>query len=110
VIDDLAEVTGHAVPSVNIVGGGSNNVLLSQLTADATGLPVYCGPVEATALGNAATQLVALGELADLADIRRVIAGTTDMTTYAPAPDPLPWDDAYEHFTRLLARDRENRS
>ena len=58
-------------------------------TADATGLPVHCGPVEATALGNAATQLVALGELADLADIRRVIAGTTDMTSYAPAPDGL---------------------
>ncbi|HEU5241565.1 MAG TPA: rhamnulokinase family protein, partial [Ornithinibacter sp.] len=110
VVDDLAAVTGHAVPSVNIVGGGSNNALLSQLTADATGLPVYCGPVEATALGNAATQLVALGELADLADIRRVIVGTTDMTTYAPVPHSGPWDDAYAHFTRLLARDRERPS
>ena len=109
VVDDLAHVTGHAVPSVNIVGGGSNNALLSQLTADATGLPVQCGPVEATALGNAATQLVALGELADLTDIRRVIAGTTDMTTYAPAPDGQ-WDDAYQHFTGLLARDHERAS
>ena len=107
VVDDLAEVTGHAIPSVNIVGGGSNNTLLSQLTADATGLPVHCGPVEATALGNAATQLVALGELADLADIRRVIAGTTDITSYAPSPRSDRWDDAYAHFTRLLARDRE---
>ena len=107
VVDDLAEVTGHAIPSVNIVGGGSNNTLLSQLTADATGLPVHCGPVEATALGNAATQLVALGELADLADIRRVIAGTTDITSYAPSPRSDRWDDAYAHFARLLARDRE---
>ena len=107
VVDDLAEVTGHAIPSVNIVGGGSNNTLLSQLTADATGLPVHCGPVEATALGNAATQLVALGELADLADIRRVIAGTTDITSYAPSPRSDRWHDAYAHFTRLLARDRE---
>ena len=90
VVDDLTEVTGHAIPSVNIVGGGSNNTLLSQLTADATGLPVHCGPVEATALGNAATQLVALGELADLADIRRVIAGTTDITSYAPSPRLRP--------------------
>ena len=107
VVDDLAEVTGHAIPSVNIVGGGSNNTLLSQLTADATGVPVHCGPVEATALGNAATQLVALGELADLADIRRVIAGTTDITSYAPTAHAGRWDDAYAHFTRLLARDRE---
>ena len=107
VVDDLTEVTGQAIPSVNIVGGGSNNTLLSQLTADATGLPVHCGPVEATALGNAATQLVALGELSGLADIRRVIAGTTDMTTYAPTPRTDRWDDASAHFTRLLARDRE---
>jgi rhamnulokinase len=105
VVEDLAEVTGHPIPSVNIVGGGSNNTLLSQLTADATGLPVHCGPVEATALGNAATQLVALGELADLADIRRVIAGTTDITSYAPTSSADRWDDAYAHFTRLLARD-----
>jgi rhamnulokinase len=107
VADDLAEVTGQVIPSVNIVGGGSNNALLSQLTADATGLPVHCGPVEATALGNAATQLVALGELAELADIRRVIAATTDITTYEPTEDTTRWDDAYDHFTRLLARDRD---
>jgi rhamnulokinase len=107
VVDDLTAVTGQAIPSVNIVGGGSNNALLSQLTADATGLPVHCGPVEATALGNAATQLVALGELAGLADIRRVIAGTTGMRTYAPTPGTDRWDDASAHFTRLLARDRE---
>ena len=107
VVDDLIAVTGHSIPSVNIVGGGSHNTLLSQLTADATGLPVHCGPVEATALGNAATQLVALGELADLADIRRVIAGTTAMTSYAPSPHSDRWDDASAHFTRLLARDRE---
>ena len=106
VVDDLTAVTGRAVPSVNIVGGGSNNALLSQLTADATGLPVHCGPVEATALGNAAAQLVTLGELGGLSDIRRVIASTTDMTTYAPTAGTGGWDDAYAHFTSLLARDR----
>ena len=106
VLEDLRAVTGLAVPSINIVGGGSNNALLSQLTADATGLPVHCGPVEATALGNAATQLVALGELADLADIRRVIATTSDITSYAPNPRAGGWDDAYAHFTNLLQRVR----
>ncbi len=84
VAEDLAVVTGRRVPSVNIVGGGSNNTLLSQLTADACGVPVFCGPVEATALGNAATQLAALGELGDLHDIRRVVAATEPVTPYAP--------------------------
>ena len=109
VVDDLTEVTGQAIASVSIVGGGSNNTLLSQLTADATGLPVSCGPVEATALGNAASQLVTLGELTDLADIRRIVAASTQMTTYAPQP-AAAWDTAYERFTRLVARDRQRQS
>ncbi len=107
VIDDLTTVTDKSIPSINITGGGSNNALLSQLTADATGLPVHCGPVEATALGNAATQLVALGELSDLSDIRRVVADTTSLTTYTPGPSAA-WDDAYERFGRLIARDRDH--
>ncbi|GAA1904322.1 rhamnulokinase [Lapillicoccus jejuensis] len=106
VVEDLAVVTGSRVPSVNVVGGGSNNTLLSQLTADACGVPVFCGPVEATALGNAATQLAALGELGDLHDIRRVVAATEPVTPYAPRGGE-GWDAAYEHFTRLVARDRE---
>ncbi len=63
VVDDVAAVTGRRPPSISIVGGGANHTLLSQLTADATRLPVHCGPVEATALGNGAVQLAALGEL-----------------------------------------------
>jgi rhamnulokinase len=108
VVDDLQEVTGQRIPSVNIVGGGSHNRLLSQLTADASGLPVHCGPVEATALGNAATQLVALGELAGLADIREVVAASTPMTTYDPRGGGA-WDAAFDHLTTLLRRDRQRR-
>ncbi|MEP6797203.1 MAG: rhamnulokinase family protein [Lapillicoccus sp.] len=110
VVEDLRSITGNRVPSVNIVGGGSNNALLSQLTADAVGVPVHCGPVEATALGNAATQLVALGELDSLSDIRRVVAASEPLTTYTPRTPPHAgegWDPAYEKFTRLVARDRE---
>ncbi len=106
VVGDLQEAIGQPIPSINIVGGGSNNTLLSQLTADATGLPVHCGPVEATALGNAATQLVALGELAGLAEIRQVVAASTPMTTYDPRSGAA-WDAAYHHLTTLLRRDRQ---
>jgi rhamnulokinase len=105
VVADLREITGLGIPTVNITGGGSNNALLSQLTADAVGTPVVCGPVEATALGNAAAQLVALGELGGLADIRRVIGASTAATTYLPRPHE-GWDAAYETFTRLVATDR----
>ncbi|WP_295695603.1 rhamnulokinase family protein [Lapillicoccus sp.] len=109
VVEDLHNITGARAPSVNIVGGGSRNALLSQLTADAVGVPVHCGPVEATALGNAATQLVALGELSGLDDIRRVVAATEPLTTYLPRADD-GWDAAYGDFTRLVAHDRERRS
>lgn len=84
VLEAIAVVTGCGPTSVNVVGGGSSHTLLSQLTADATGLPVRCGPVEATALGNAAVQLATAGELDGLADIRRVIAESTDIVTYEP--------------------------
>lgn len=105
VVTDLREITGLAIPTVNIVGGGSNNALLSQLTSDAVGTPVVCGPVEATALGNAAVQLVTLGELDGLADIRRVIGASAAPTTYLPRTHDQ-WDAAYEIFIRLVTTDR----
>lgn len=105
VVTDLRDIAYMAVPTINIVGGGANNALLSQLTADAVGVPVVCGPVEATALGNAAVQLVALGELENLADIRRVIRASEVQTTYLPRASDA-WDDAYAIFTRLVTADR----
>lgn len=105
VVADLRAITGLTVPTINIVGGGSNNALLSQLTADAVGTPVVCGPVEATALGNAAVQLVALGELDGIADIRRVISASTAPTTYLPRAHD-GWDAAYDTFSHLVTNDR----
>jgi sugar (pentulose or hexulose) kinase len=104
VLDGVTEVTASRPPAVNIVGGGSSHSLLSQLTADATGLPVQCGPVEATALGNAAVQLVAAGELEGLDDIRRVVAASTDLVEYQPRTDQ-DWELAIEQFTALTAGD-----
>jgi rhamnulokinase len=107
--ESITAVTGQAPRTINIVGGGSSHVLLSQLTADAAGVPVRCGPVEATALGNAAVQLAALGELGDLAHIRRVIAASSDVNEYHPHARH-DWDTAAERFATLRrddqARDR----
>ena len=58
---------------MNIVGGGSQDGYLNQLTADATGLPVYAGPTEATALGNLMVQMLAAGEFPDLAAARKAV-------------------------------------
>jgi len=104
-VNDIGLATGVRPPTVNIVGGGSNHVLLSQMTADACGIEVHCGPVEATALGNAAVQLAALGEISSLAEIREVIAATSEITVYQPTSTDL-WDEAAVRFTELVIRDR----
>ncbi|QWF83628.1 rhamnulokinase [Amycolatopsis sp. CA-230715] len=84
VLDAITAVTGTRPPAVNIVGGGARHTLLSQLTSDATGLPVRCGPVEATAMGNAAVQLAALGEFGGVTEIRAAVADSADLTEYEP--------------------------
>lgn len=100
----VTEVTGAVPPAVHIFGGGSSHSLLSQLTADATGLSVHCGPVEATALGNAAVQLVAAGELDGLDDIRRVVAASTEFVEHQPRTSQ-DWKSATERFTTLVRGD-----
>ena len=72
-IDNLSEITGREYTSVNIVGGGSQDLYLNALTADATGLEVFAGPTEGTAIGNLIVQMIAGGEFPDLASARRAI-------------------------------------
>ncbi len=102
VIDRLEDVTGRRVPVVHIIGGGSRNALLCQLTADATGRVVRAGPAEATATGNVLVQAMALGHLATLEDLRRVVRASTPVVTYDPHPDPH-WDAALERVKELMA-------
>ena len=72
-IRNLSEITGKAYTSVNIVGGGSQDLYLNALTAEATGLEVFAGPTEGTAIGNLIVQMVAAGEFKDLAEARKAI-------------------------------------
>src|SRR5262249_38497589 len=72
-LDSLEDVPGRRFDQIRIVGGGSRNRLLNQFTADATGRTVLAGPVEATALGNIAMQMLATGAVASLAEARAVI-------------------------------------
>ncbi len=72
-IDTLSSITGKSYTSVNIVGGGSKDRYLNALTADATGLEVFAGPSEGTAIGNLIVQMIAGGEFANLAEARKAI-------------------------------------
>lgn len=81
-----AELSGVAVEQIHVVGGGCQNRLLCQLTADRSGLPVVAGPVEATALGNVLIQARAHGRVGSLAEIRQVIARWFDPILYEPRP------------------------
>ena len=72
-IRSLSEITGKTYTSVNIVGGGSKDLYLNALTAEATGLEVFAGPTEGTAIGNLIVQMIVGGEFADLAAARAAI-------------------------------------
>jgi rhamnulokinase len=84
VIRDLQSVIERPIARIRVIGGGSQNELLNQLTADATGLPVVAGPVEATALGNVAVQMLATGAAASLAEARAMIDRSFPPTVFTP--------------------------
>lgn len=81
----LRRITGNTSGSLHIIGGGSQNTLLNQLTADATGLTVIAGPVEATALGNILIQAFALGEISSMEELRGIAAASSEPQTYKPS-------------------------
>lgn len=84
-IQEASRLAGHPVDVIHMVGGGINNKLLCQLTADATGLPVVAGPTEGTALGNLLMQARANGDApGDIWDLRRIIRNSIDTITYTP--------------------------
>ncbi len=86
------ELSGRHVDAVHVVGGGARNELLCQLTADACGLPVLAGPVEATALGNVLVQARAAGALSgDLAALRALLRETQQIVRYEPRGDAAAW-------------------
>ena len=80
----LEDLRGVKYPALHIVGGGTQAELLMQLIADACGIPVYAGPVEATAIGNLLAQMIAAGEVADLAAGRRLVAASFELKVCQP--------------------------
>lgn len=99
VLEALEQLAARRVETIRVVGGGSQNHLLCQFTADACRRPVIAGPVEATALGNILIQAIAAGYLPDLPTGRRAVAASVELQQYTPeAATAAPWDDAHVRF------------
>ncbi|HEX3051703.1 MAG TPA: rhamnulokinase family protein, partial [Aggregatilineaceae bacterium] len=99
-LDKLVELANKSVDRLHIIGGGGRNKLLCQMTADATGREVLVGPYEATALGNAIVQLIALGEIESLAQARAILSRTQQIVHFKPQPTTA-WDEALSRFIHL---------
>ena len=100
VLEMLSDVYDKSFDKINIVGGGTQNKLLNQFTADATGATVVTGPVEATIIGNIIMQAIGMGHIKDLAEGRKVIRDSFDLETYTPAKTS-DWDEHYKRFMDL---------
>jgi len=103
VLERLETLTGQRAEAIHIVGGGSQNALLNQFTADACDRPVLAGPVEATAIGNVLTQALGLGVLGTLTDAREVVRRSFEVRTFTPRRVDA-WQTAYERFRAFRVR------
>jgi rhamnulokinase len=96
-VEQLDAITAKELPVIHIIGGGSRNQLLNQMTADATRRVVVSGPVEATATGNILLQAIATGHLASLAEARSLVRLSGEVATWEPA-GASGWDGAYASY------------
>jgi len=100
VVEKLEELTRRPIEVVHIVGGGTQNRLLNQFAANATGRRVVTGPIEATALGNILLQMLAMGQINSLNEGRELVRRSFPVETYEPQATQ-PWLEAYERYLKL---------
>lgn len=101
-VDGLEELRGITVPALHIIGGGGQNKTLMQWTANVLARPVTAGPYEGTTMGNMLIQLMALGDITDQADIRRVVHNSSEIKNYHPK-ETEAWMAAYERYRAIVA-------
>lgn len=100
-LEGLEAMKGEKIHSLNIVGGGINNRLLNQMVADALDREVVTGPVEGAAIGNLLTQAMALGDIANLEELRQVVRNSEAVETWTPNHTPQ-WENAYKTLLTFL--------
>lgn len=100
VVDYLQELAPFPIERLHVIGGGTYNQYLMQMTANSLGMPVLTGPVEGTAIGNIMLQAKAAGLVNNIYEMRRIIAESIDMKTYLPE-DTMEWNKAYEKYINI---------
>jgi len=103
VLESLQELSPFPINRLHVIGGGSQNNLLNQLTANAIGLPVIAGPAEATAMGNIMMQAKGLGLINSLTEIRSIIRNSVELETFYPQNTEL-WEKAYKKYLHILEK------
>lgn len=101
VVDQIKTISGQPIERLHIIGGGVQNQLLCQMTANALGIDVIAGPIEATASGNAIIQLITRGELSNLNEARQMLYETIETTHYEPQ-NISTWQAEYERYKSLI--------
>ena len=99
----LKEFADFSIDTLYIIGGGSLNSYLNQMTANSCGVNVKAGPQEATAIGNIMLQAKAAGEVSDIWDMRSIITKSIEQLTFEPQDKAL-WDEAYEKFLKVTKK------
>lgn len=99
--DGIKECTGKDYDRIHVMGGGTKDKLLLQMTAQSCNVNVYGGPIEATALGNVAIQLMSTGAIKDIKEARKIIAKGENLKLYEPK-DNADWEKAYEEFKNII--------
>lgn len=97
----IQNCTGKAYRQIHVLGGGTKDGLLCQMTANSCGVPVLAGPIEATVLGNLAVQFIASGAIESIRQARKIIAQSETVTPYAPK-DTQSWNAAYDQFQHYI--------
>jgi len=102
IIKMIEEVSGKKIEKLHVVSGGAQNEFLNQLTADATGIPVLAGPIEATALGSILVQAIAAKKIESIEHAREIVRRSFDIRIYNPTKTEK-WDEMLEKYKSIIA-------
>lgn len=99
--EKLRECTERDYPVIHVIGGGTKDVLLCQMTANSCDRTVKAGPIEATVMGNVAVQLMSDGSVKNIGQARKIVADSSELKTFEPK-DTDKWAGAYEDFLKII--------
>ena len=101
VVENLEELTSKSIKILHVIGGGASNNLLNQFTANALGIPIKVGPVEATAIGNILIQAYALEKINNINELRTIVHNSSEIKTFTPR-NTDEWNTVYKRYKKIL--------